>query len=315
MCAPMRKLAETCEGIAATTKKLQKVAIVADYMKAQSVDDAAVAAVFLSGKPFPAWEETTLQVGGRLLWQVVREVSDSSDEEMSAAYRKLGDLGAVAGEMLAGGAGQDLTLAQTQQSFRQIAEAHGPAAKAARVRELLEHVTPPEAKYVVKIMTGDLRIGLKESLVEEAIAQAYGATLSQVQRAYMLLGDIGETVRLAARGALAQARMRMFHPLGFMLASPAESAEEALSYFEQASIEDKYDGVRAQAHVSGGDVRFFPAPGTKSPSHSRSSPMPWRGCRRMQSSMARSWRGVTPKKGWDAHCPSVPCSSGWGGRK
>jgi DNA ligase-1 len=265
----MRILAETCEAIAATTKKLQKVAIVADYLQAQPVDDAAVAAVFLSGKPFPAWEETTLQVGGRLLWQVVREVSGISDEEMSAAYRKLGDLGAVAGEVLGfGPAGQprapaptrdvpDLSVVEVQRCFRQIAEARGPDSKAVLVRELLKRLTPLEAKYLVKIMTGDLRIGLKESLVEDAVARAYGATLAQVQRANMLLGDVGETVRLAARGALAEARMRMFHPLGFMLASPAESAEEALSYFEQASVEDKYDGVRAQAHVSGGDVRFF----------------------------------------------------------
>jgi DNA ligase-1 len=125
------------------------------------------------------------------------------------------------------------------------------------VRELLARASPLEAKYLVKIMTGDLRIGLKESLVEEAIARAYGATLAEVQRANMLVGDIGETLGLAARAALDQAHMRMFHPLGFMLASPAESAEEALSYFEHASVEDKYDGVRAQAHVSQGEVRFF----------------------------------------------------------
>jgi len=271
----MRKLAETCEAIAATTKKLQKVAIVGDYLKSLPVEEAAVGAVFLSGRPFPAWEETTLQVGGRLLWQVVRELAGAADEEMSAAYRKLGDLGAVAGEVLqrpsenqpgsrpagqarAPAATQDaLSVVEVQSYFRRIAEARGPAAKAARVRELLERVTPLEAKYLVKIMTGDLRIGLKESLVEEAIARAYDATLAEVQRANMLLGDIGETLRFAARGALAEAHMRMFHPLGFMLASPVESAEEALSYFEQASIEDKYDGIRAQAHVSGGEVRFF----------------------------------------------------------
>jgi DNA ligase 1 len=271
----MRKLAETCEAIAATTKKLQKVAIVGEYLKSQPVAEAAVGAVFLSGRPFPVWEETTLQVGGRLLWQVVRELSGASDEEMSAAYRKLGDLGSVAGEVLQRGsqdqpgsrpAGQArapvptrdvVSAVEVQTYFRRVAEARGPAAKAVRVRELIERVTPLEAKYLVKIMTGDLRIGLKESLVEEAIARAYDATLAQVQRANMLLGDIGETLQLAARSALAEAHMRMFHPIGFMLASPVESAKEALSYFEQASIEDKYDGIRAQAHVSGGEVRFF----------------------------------------------------------
>jgi len=294
----MRRFAETCEAIAGTTKKLLKVGMVAEYLKSRPMEEASVSAVFLSGKAFPAWEETTLQVGQRLLWQVVAELSGKSDSELTAAYRKLGDLGAVAGEVLGEGAGivkegelsiarpgadarsstgpaeapvptldvshaglaapsDQLNVIEAEAYFRRIASARGPAAKRALVRELLVRATPLEAKYLVKIITGDLRIGLKESLVEEAIARAYGGTLAEVQRANMLVGDIGETVRLATRGALGEAHMRMFHPLGFMLASPVESADEALSYFEQASIEDKYDGIRAQAHVSGGEVRFF----------------------------------------------------------
>jgi DNA ligase-1 len=150
-----------------------------------------------------------------------------------------------------------LSVLEVQAAFRQIATARGPAAKRALVRDLLQTASPPETKYLVKIMTGDLRIGLKESLVEEAIARAYGGTLAEVQRANMLLGDIGETLRFAARGALHEAQMRLFHPLGFMLASPIESAEEGLAYFEHASVEDKYDGIRAQAHVSDGEVKFF----------------------------------------------------------
>jgi DNA ligase-1 len=111
-------------------------------------------------------------------------------------------------------------------------------------------------------MTGDLRIGLKESLVEEAITRAFReqhpeATLKAVQRANMLLGDVGETLKLASEGRLAEAKMRLFHPIGFMLASPAESSEDALSYFQNAWVEDKYDGIRAQAHCSGDEVRFF----------------------------------------------------------
>src|SRR5262249_17735356 len=101
------------------------------------------------------------------------------------------------------------------------------------------------------------RIGLKESLVEEAIAKAFGAPVKDVQHANMLLGDIGETLILAAQGQLVEARMRLFHPIGSMLASPAESADDELSYFENAWAEDKYDGIRAQAHCDGEQVRFF----------------------------------------------------------
>jgi DNA ligase-1 len=267
----MRKFAEAAERIAATTRKLEKVAIVADHLNSRPPQEASIAAVFLSGKPFPAWEQTTLQVGGRLLWQMVQELSEKSDEEMTAAYRRHGDLGAAASEVLPEPARvgteeneslnladeSGLTLRQVQTTFRSMAAARGPTAKALLVRELLSRVTPLEAKYIIKIVTGDLRIGLKESLVEEAIARAFGISAKEAQRANMLLGDIGETLRLAGQGKLDQARLRLFHPLGFMLASPAQSAEEALSYFENPLVEDKYDGIRAQAHCSGGEVRIF----------------------------------------------------------
>jgi DNA ligase-1 len=253
----MRKLAETCEAIAATTKKLQKTAIVADYFKSRTIDEAAVSAVFLSGKAFSAWEETTLQVGGSLLWRAVAELSRKDEAELTGAYRRHGDLGAVAGQVLPETSRQGLSVLEVADTFRQIASARGPAAKSALVRDLLARATPLEAKYIVKIMTGDLRIGLKESLVEEAIARAFGSTLTEVQRANMLLGDIGETLRMAVADKLAEAKMRMFHPLGFMLASPIESTEEGLSYFAEAAVEDKYDGIRAQAHVSEGEVKFF----------------------------------------------------------
>ncbi len=199
----MQKLAEACEQIVATTKKLEKVAIVAEYLKSRTPDEAAVSAVFLSGRAFPLWEETTLQVGGSLLWRMVAEVSGKNEAELTAAYRRHGDLGAVAGEVLPA-TGRGLNVLEVQERFRQIASARGPAAKAVMVRELLSLSGPLEAKYIVKIMTGDLRIGLKESLVEEAIAKAWGVALKDVQRGNMLLGDIGETLKFAL-GIRAQA--------------------------------------------------------------------------------------------------------------
>jgi DNA ligase-1 len=254
----MLQLAQAAERIAATTKKLEKTAIVAEYLRSRDAQNAAVSAVFLSGRPFPLWEETTLQVGGSLLWRLVEELSGKNDAELSAAYRLHGDLGAVAGVVLPSRKlDHVLTPAQVAEYFRKVALVRGPAAKAALIRELFSHVTPLEAKYIIKIMTGDLRIGLKESLVEEAIAKANAAPVSEVQRANMLLGDIGEVVKYAVAGKLAEAKMRLFHPLGFMLASPAESAEEALSYFQNGFVEDKFDGIRAQAHVRDGEVRIF----------------------------------------------------------
>jgi len=253
----MQKFALAAERIAATTRKLEKTAIVADYLKSCTPEEAAASAVFFSGRAFPMYEETTLQVGGSLLWQAVADLSGRSDQDLTAGYRRLGDLGAVAEDVLPSRPDQGIAILEVRDAFREIALARGPAAKGALLRKLLARATPLEAKYLVKIVTGDLRIGLKESLVEEAIARAYGATQTEVQRANMLLGDIGEALKLAAPGRLGEAHMRLFHPLGFMLASPMASAEETLSYFPDAVVEDKYDGVRAQAHCSNGEVRFF----------------------------------------------------------
>ncbi len=255
----MQRLAELCERIAATTKKTEKIAMVADYFRSCDLTDAAISAVFLSGRAFPAFDERTLQIGGALLWKVAAELSGAREAALSAAYRQRGDLGAAAYDVLLAKApaSSTITLQDVRGSFDQIAETRTAGAKAAVLKSLLERATALETKYILKIITGELRIGLKESLVEEAIAKAYDDPLGQVQRANMLLGDIGGTLQLAAEHRLDDARMRLFHPIGFMLASPATDAEEAFQYFEHALVEDKYDGIRAQAHCGGGQVRLF----------------------------------------------------------
>ena len=257
----MYLLTPACEAIARTTKKLEKTQIVADYLRSRSVDEAAISAVFLSGRPFPAYDETTLGVGGTQLWKAVQELSGKSEAAMTAAYRRHGDLGAAAFDVLSvthqPSTGQSLNVVQVEQAFRQIASTRGAAAKFKLVRDLLAQAMPLEAKYLVKIMTGDLRIGMKESLVEEGIAKAYGREVRAVQRANMMLGDIGETCRLAIDDRLGQARMRLFHPIGFMLASPVQTSEEAFRFFQHAQVEDKYDGIRAQAHCRGGQARLY----------------------------------------------------------
>jgi DNA ligase-1 len=272
----MLLFAQTCEAVGGTPRKTEKVRIVADYLKARSQAEASVAALFFSGRVFPQYTETTLQVGGSLLWQAMKSLTGASDTALTAAYRKRGDLGAAAYDLLikhelekAGPRRSELTLLDAEQRFREIAQARGPAPKLALVTDLLSRAVALEAKYLIKLMTGELRIGLRESLVEEAIAQAFGdltsdaagnlkSEIKKVQRANMLLGDIGETLRLAAARALDQAKMRMFHPIGFMLATPAQSAEEAFAEFQHAAVEDKYDGIRAQAHcgrTETGDLR------------------------------------------------------------
>jgi DNA ligase 1 len=247
----MERLAQTCEAIAGTTKKTLKTRLLADYLSSCTLADAATSAVFFSGRPFPAYDERTLGVGGSLLWTAVGELAGKNHVQMSEAYRRHGDLGSAAYDLLVNSAPRrsTLTVQSVKSAFDEIAAARGAQAKAPLVLRLLAAATALEAKYIVKIITSELRIGLKESLVEDAIALAYAAPAADVRRANMLLGDIGETLRMAQEKRLHQAHMRMFHPLGFMLASPVESETEAFEYFEHAAVEDKYDGIRAQAHI------------------------------------------------------------------
>jgi len=258
----MRALAATAEAVAATTKKTEKARLVADYFRSRPVNEAAQAAIFLSGRAFPAWEQRTLQVGGTLLWRALTEVSGKGEIAITAAYRRHGDLGSAAQDVLENSAPAHSALSPGDLAglFDQLAQTSGPAAKLKLLEDLLRRITSLEAKYVIKIISGDLRIGLRESLVEEAIAKAFDEKVADVQRANMLLGDIAEALRLAASHQLQQARMRLFHPIGFMLASPATDVAEAFAYFTHAAIEDKYDGIRAQAHAEGSNdpvVRLF----------------------------------------------------------
>jgi DNA ligase-1 len=264
----MQQLVELCERIAATAKKTEKVSLVAEYFRSTGPNDAAISAVFLSGRAFAAFDERTLQIGGSLLWKLVGEITGARDASLTAAYRQRGDLGAAAYDVLLAKAPKtsSITLTEVRETFDRIAETRTAAAKAALLKALLERATALEAKYILKIITGELRIGLKESLVEEAIVKAHqepgtpaagSGPIATVQRVNMLLGDIGETLLLAAAHRLGEARMRLFHPIGFMLASPAADAEEAFQYFEHAQVEDKYDGIRAQAHCGSGQARLF----------------------------------------------------------
>ncbi|HLK09640.1 MAG TPA: ATP-dependent DNA ligase [Candidatus Angelobacter sp.] len=258
----MQAFAQTADAVAATTKKLEKVRLVAEYFRSRPVDEAAQAAVFFSGRAFPAWEERTLQVGGTLLWRTVGEISGKGEVALTAAYRRHGDLGAAAQEILerTAPAKSSLSIGQLASAFDELARTLTATRKLSLLQDLLRRATAVEAKYVIKIISGDLRIGLRESLVEEAIAKAFDENVKAVQRANMLLGDIREALRLAADHKLDQAQMRLFHPIGFMLASPAQDAAEALSCFDRAAVEDKYDGIRAQVHVGGKEdprVRLF----------------------------------------------------------
>jgi DNA ligase-1 len=259
------RFAVLCESLAATRSKLAKRAAIAEYLQPLEAHTAGLAAQYLTGSAFAECDERKVQVGGRQIVRALETITEASEDQFHAAYRKYGDLGAAAEELMLSGSRLSEGLAVTDVAARldALAAARVQVAKSAQLIAVLRALSPLEAKYFIKLLLGDMRTGVKQSLVEEAIAAAAKEELASVRRAETMLGNIPAVVELAWRHALDTARFQMFHPLGFMLATPVASASEACARFRDtpAQIEDKYDGMRAQLHCGDpaqpGRVRIF----------------------------------------------------------
>jgi len=255
----MVRFAQLCESIAATSKKNEKVGLVADYLRTTQVNESALAALYLCGRVFPRREERVLSIGFSILLRAVAKIADTDPADLAPVLRHHGDLGAGAEEILRHHPVQpSLTLPQIAEVYASLAQQRGPAAKQALLEHTLQLLSAVEAKYFIKIATGELRIGLKESLVEEAIAKAFDHTLPAVQRANMLLGDITDVLRLAAANQLSSVSLQFFRPISVMLASPAETPADLVAAFPNgALVEDKFDGIRAQIHKRDSHVEIY----------------------------------------------------------
>jgi DNA ligase-1 len=260
----MRRWSELAERVAATTRTSEKTALLADYLRSLGADELPIAVVFLTGRPFPEADQRATGIGWAAIAAAVSAVTGEADRAVLAeAYDRYSDLAAAVADVLANsGHAPDPdaspSLVEVASTFAAIESASGPARKAVLLADLLARCDPRTSRGVIRVISGELRIGLREGLVEAAIAQAFDRPLDEVKRAGMLTGDIGRTATLARAGDLAAVELALFHPLKFMLASPAEDAAEIMSRLGPTVwVEDKYDGIRCQLHRLDGEVRLF----------------------------------------------------------
>src|SRR5256714_6403680 len=257
----LESFARTAEAVAATTKKLQKAKLLGDYFEHLSDEDLTRAARYFAGQQFAQSDVRTTNVGGSILGEAICLASGVAPASLGPRYARWGDAGDVAFEIF-GEARPDneasLTLADTEELLSRLSSTRGKKAKTDVLTRVLRKATRLEAKYLVKFLSGDLRIGLREGLVEDAIARAFKQPLADVSLANMLRGDIGEAAVRARSGALRDVEMRLFHPLKFMLATPASDlADIARTMPHEFFVEDKFDGIRGQAHVQRGRVAIY----------------------------------------------------------
>lgn len=242
-----------------TTKKLEKISLLARYLASLDTGSAALAALYLTGRPFPQTDARTLNLGWAVIKRALLELTGLDEGAYRSVYLRYSDSGETA-EAILGGRTQpeSVTLADIANTLAALAATRGPLQKLERLREQLHRLTPSAAKYFIKIITGDLRIGLKEGLVEEAIAESTATALEAVREANMLSGDITEVVLAAREGDLTRITLRVFHPLQFMLASPEPTAEAIIARLPAPVwLEEKYDGIRCQLHKQGGRVELY----------------------------------------------------------
>jgi DNA ligase-1 len=278
----MRRWSQVAERIAATTRTSEKTRLLAEYLRDVEPDALRDAVIFFSGRAFAQSDARAAGLGWATIGNAVARVAGVDRAQLAAAYDRHSDLGLAVGDVLgaresAGGpapepSGQaDMSGAakrpglagspsvpEVAAAFAAIEAAPGPAAKSAAFEALLRRCDPRSATYVVKILAGELRIGLRDGLLQAAIARAFGRSTGDVANTAMLTGDIGETGVLAREDQLGQARLRLFRPLRFMLASPAEDAAEIMARLGPVVwTEDKYDGIRVQLHRRGAEARLF----------------------------------------------------------
>jgi DNA ligase-1 len=233
------EFAALCYQLEQTSSRLAKVALAAEYLKRLAPEEIRHGIAFLSGRPFPVSDARTLDIGPGAFGHA----SATPELENSVS--------------------PELTLADVAASFSAIAEANGKgsrSAKYARLRELVEMTSSQERPILFRLLHNELRIGLHDGLIQEAIARASGADLKTVRRAALFLSDLAEVAAIGLTqggAALQEVNIKLFVPLLPMLSELSEDFDGVLAAHGGTGFEFKYDGARVQIHKSGGQVRIW----------------------------------------------------------
>jgi DNA ligase-1 len=253
----MDALAEACEQVAKYSSRLRKVAALAAYFRSLSDLDLERAVRFLAAGPIAVESDRKFSVGYATLREAVIDVSGWDSHILGLCYREVGDGGETIGLLLHGRTQNEaLTLAEAELLYVRLYKMRRTADKIELLKQIFSRYRPGTIKYFVKVITGDLRIGLQSKMVEEAVAAATGVAHEIIRQANNRLGDLAAIAVAARRGTVHEIEARLFHPMDFMLAKPLDTLVD-LSDPENWWVEDKYDGIRSQAHVDNGRVMIF----------------------------------------------------------
>ena len=249
----------------ATTKRLEMTAIVAELFKEASEEDIAPIVYITQERLGPAFEPIDFGIGEALAAEALTKATGKDKDTIKKLSKLRGDYGDVAKELLPD-EGKRMTVAQVFERLAQIATTSGEGAVAMKtdlLADLLKKLSGAEARYVLRIPLGRLRLGIGDPTVMEGLSWSKAGDKSlrqQIERAYNVCSDLGEVARIfKAEGvdALAKIQVKVGNPVRMALAERAKSSEDIVTRLGKCAIENKYDGFRCQVHKQGDQVRIF----------------------------------------------------------
>lgn len=267
--------ANLCQKVEATSGSLEKIELVAAFLKDLDEAELPVACSYIMGSLFPPSLDLDLGVGPSILYEAIAKACGCQAAQVSDMLRATGDPGMVASAMVerrrpigfAAFLGEkeavSLSLKDVHDRFFSIARASGKRSQDTKVKNLqflFSQASPLEARYIARLAIEDMRIGVGEGGVRDAVALAFsgsGANAESVERAYNLTNDIGLVAVAARRGTLGELSIMINRPIKVMLAQLGESIPAAIGEIGTAAVEWKYDGARVQIHKDGDAIRIF----------------------------------------------------------
>jgi len=267
-----RALAELCEKLEATSKRTLMVSLVAEFLKRLHANEVEPAISMILGRAFPKWDQRNLEVSWATMSGLIKRLTNVDWAAFTEAFSKTGDIGSATKIVFEASRIQrqatlfekPMTILEVRRSLEAIAETSGYGSRERKERlleTLLGEATPLEAKYLVKIIIGEMRTGFHEGLMELAVSKAFSVPHDVVQRASMLTGDVGEVAAIAktrGREGISKLQFQVFKPIKPMLAQTAEDINEVLKeHGGEIAFEHKLDGARVQIHKAMDKVRIY----------------------------------------------------------
>ena len=263
-----QELVDVYSALEATTKRLEKTDIIAEYLKKLDADTIGKVGLLLLGGVFPAWSSEEIGIGAKLVERAVAEAVGTTQAKVEDAVRDEGDIGLACIDLYSKKSqmtffSQPLTINFVFDSLQKLSKISGSRStnrKISIILELLSQASATEAKYLTRTITEELRIGVGDGIVRDAIAQAFNIDKKIVERAQMLTNDfsvVATTALVEGAEGLTKLNLTPGTPVKPMLAQLSPPVAEIIPEMGTAICETKYDGIRLQVHRNGDEIRIF----------------------------------------------------------